>query len=361
MILCRGKKTCVGLGKILGISHDKIYHLLSGNNKFGLILSAFSKRMVAKYSQNTNGFLIIDDTLISKPFGVMLEGLMYLYSVITRQTTKGLTFVAISWSDGRIKIPLSGSWFFSKQITGLEHYKKKSKIAAELLLKIGADVPYESILFDCHYSTKELIEFIKKQEKKFISKIPKNRVITTANGVKEQIQNHPDLKLKKNERHKKIEAEYNGLKLFVSIHKVKNKNGDWTKIYLVSNIKIKPRLYIKIYRVRWEIEKIFRTTKQILGLADCQSNKIESQSMHIWAVFAAYSILQDIKIAYNLESIEAAARMIQNMRQKQASSVLSKRISMFKEKSFDLPLPELKSSMPTDSITPLNQNFGGIA
>nr|MBA3752395.1 transposase [Candidatus Dependentiae bacterium] len=60
----------------------------------------------------------------------------------------------------------------------------------------------------------------------------------------------------------------------------------------ISNVAMLPRNHVNTYNKRWAIEKFFRTGKQHLGLADCQSRKKTLQEKHIYNVFLAYMILQ---------------------------------------------------------------------
>ena len=51
-----------------------------------------------------------------------------------------------------------------------------------------------------------------------------------------------------------------------------------------------PTFYVHDYKKRWPIEKLFRTSKQHLGTAECFSTQLETQEKHIAAVLLAYAI-----------------------------------------------------------------------
>ena len=44
------------------------------------------------------------------------------------------------------------------------------------------------------------------------------------------------------------------------------------------------------------VEKFFRTSKQSLGVKDCQSTSVEKQRAHIFATFVAFTELENQKI-----------------------------------------------------------------
>ncbi len=72
-------------------------------------------------------------------------------------------------------------------------------------------------------------------------------------------------------------------------NQLESKNGKESIVYQVSTYFAKPSKHVKTYKKRWPIEKMFRTTKQHLGLQECQSTKVETQLNHAAAVFLAYS------------------------------------------------------------------------
>jgi hypothetical protein len=54
-------------------------------------------------------------------------------------------------------------------------------------------------------------------------------------------------------------------------------------------------LHVNTYRLRWCIEKFFRTAKQSLGLEQCQAQKIDRVSNHINAFMIAFVALEEVK------------------------------------------------------------------
>lgn len=85
---------------------------------------------------------------------------------------------------------------------------------------------------------------------------------------------------------------WHDIPLFIIAQRKIGKHGSETIVFQASTFKEKPIRHVQIYRLRWNIEKMFRTTKQHLGLEECSARKMETQESHIAAVFLAYALLQ---------------------------------------------------------------------
>jgi hypothetical protein len=53
------------------------------------------------------GYLIIDDTVIEKPFSKAMEGLSWVYDSSKKKAVWGYSIVLLIWTDGFIRIPLA--------------------------------------------------------------------------------------------------------------------------------------------------------------------------------------------------------------------------------------------------------------
>ncbi|MBM3886590.1 transposase [Candidatus Dependentiae bacterium] len=66
--------------------------------------------------------------------------------------------------------------------------------------------------------------------------------------------------------------------------------------------------HVSHYSKRWSIEMLFRTTKQSIGLQECQSRSLVIQQNHVAAVLLAYAIAQLEMKKYKLDTPESAIR-----------------------------------------------------
>jgi len=291
LILNDKKQTFTNIARAIGVSHDKIYRL---TEKLSKIFPFFPNKMIELVNKiykegKGKGFLIIDDTLLTKAFCGFIEGAYHFFNSITGQNAKAICIVVIAWSNDKYTIPLTFKVLIHKDFSQGK-YKTRTALARELILEVKDKVMFEYLLFDGHYSTKENITFLVKEKILFEAKIAKNRVITQ-NGKRNQICDHPKLKLKRNSRSTMINAKFGETSVFISAHKRKNRNGEFKIIYLISNMMLNAKQYLSLYEKRWGIEVMFRSLKQDLGIAQCQSRLLDKQILHIFSAFHAYPIL----------------------------------------------------------------------
>ena len=303
LILSESKKTCTKLASLIKKKHDFLYQFLS--KKFlSEIFSNLMIVLVKEIHKNLPGWIIIDDTILSKFFSKLIVGVYDLYNAALKRPDRGFCIIVLCWSNGKITIPIKFKWLFSKEIIGEKH-KTKSNLAEELLFFCKRKkIPFKYFTADGHYSTVNFLPFLIGQKIKFVMKISRNRKIKTSNGIYEQLQKHPSLKLLRNSRCAKVKAFYHGEQYFFSSQKVEKKYGGYETIYLISNVDVKAKKYLEMYRGRWEIEEMFRTLKQSLGLNDCQARDIDKQKVHIYASLFAYAFLSIEKNRLNLKNPE---------------------------------------------------------
>ena len=312
------------MARVLGICHDCLQRILV---KSGIMLFLFPKLTVsiAKFfSKQKSGWLIVDDTLLLKPFIKFLAGVYTIYNTVMGRTDRGLCLVVVAWSNGQVTIPLMFKFHYHRDIVGAS-YEKKAAIAERMVLKIKAQriIKFRYVLFDAHYSTIPMLNALQKMRIKFIAKITRTRKIRTKNGEYEQLQHHSKLKLIRNYRSRRVRAEFGGLSLFFSSHKRKKRNGEYAYTYIVSNMRLTAKDYLAIYEDRWAIEEMFRTIKQYLGLSHCQSVELERQSAHIYMIFIAYSFLEKEKVKHGFKNPETSLKHLQKMKLDNAMDCLT--------------------------------------
>ena len=157
-------------------------------------------------------------------------------------------------------------------------------------------------------------------------KISRSRKVKTKNN-NVQLKLNPSLKLLRNQRSAKMLAEYANCELYFSVQKRKDKNGEYSTIFLVSNMNLKAKEYLIIYDGRWNIEIMFRTLKQYLGLSQCQSKNLEYQKAHIYSSFFSYGFIQHEKKTYSFKNSEDAIKHLSALK----LNLSIKRINAFSE------------------------------
>ena len=124
------------------------------------------------------------------------------------------------WTNGTETIPLTDADWFNKDVVTEGEYKKKEELARELLLSVPSYIKHKGLIFDGLYATKAMLSFLVQKDINFVGRFPSNRVVFS-NGVKCAVRDHPDLKIRKNERSRTIKGEWHGLSLYFTIEKRK--------------------------------------------------------------------------------------------------------------------------------------------
>ena len=102
LLYYRTSVSCMALAEALEtVSHDRLTRLLQADWS-GHILLELACRTLFVWER---GYLIIDDTVIPKPFATAIEGLAWVLSSQERKPVYGLSLVLLVWTNGTLRIP----------------------------------------------------------------------------------------------------------------------------------------------------------------------------------------------------------------------------------------------------------------
>ncbi len=261
---------CVALSKISKCSHDSLARILNEKKlSWQILLESFILRIFGKLH---NGWLIIDDTVISKRFAKKIENLSWVFDSKIGKSILGLNIVMITWSNGKVTIPLM------IEVYSKANKKTKIDLAIELIeYAYFLLIKPEYITFDSWYAADKLLKKIIDYKWIFITQIKKNRKI---NGMQvKEIYSHPYwMSQGKLSGGIKISVVRNGKKYFAT------NNLAWTKKEILS-----------FYKGRWLIETVFRMLHSKLGIDECEARSLHSQTTHFYFCLLAYMVLEKEK------------------------------------------------------------------
>lgn len=294
LILSGGRKNCADMARSVGISPKPLYAYLSNatahSNEIENILFAYANETRIKGIKRT---LVLDPTAIIKRYASSIENLCHDRDGCTRHVERCLVPIYASIVDENVKIPLCLDFWVQQKVTGKKRYKSKVKITQALIAYLKRKgLEFDFVSLDGAFPTPDMFVFFKKNNLKFIMRIPRSRCITTQDGKRMQLKHCPGLKLKRNAREKTMQAELQGDMYFFTAHKRQCKGGGWEVVFLVSNMDLTAKDQVAAFNLRWPMEKINRTTKQKFGSTQCQALKASKQRAHILAGFLAHSILE---------------------------------------------------------------------
>ena len=266
LLYYRTSSSCVALAEALEtVSHDRLTRLLQGDWSGHTLLEVACRTLFVW----ERGFLIIDDTVIPKPFATAIDGMAWVFSSQERRPVCGLSLVLLIWTDGTLRVPL-----------GLRLWRKggpsKYALALELLSyarnRLRCRPAY--VLFDAWYPSKSLLKRIRDYGWYFVCRLKKNRRF---NGrAVRAYRRHP------------YWADTGwltgGLKVLVVRY--------GAKYYATNRLTLPAAEVRRLYRVRTQIEEVIRVCKDQLGLTSCQARSERAQLHHITCCLVAFCVLE---------------------------------------------------------------------
>jgi Transposase DDE domain len=266
LLYYRTSGSCVALAEALEtVSHDRLTRLLRGDWS-GQTLLELTFRALFVWER---GYLILDDTVIPKPFATAMESLAWVFSSQQRKPVYGFSLVLLIWTNGTLRIPL-----------GIRLWQKggpsKYRLALELLsyARNRLRCRPEYVLFDAWYPSKALLKRIHDYGWYFVCRLKKNRRF---NGqALRTYRRHP------------YWAETGrltgGLKVLVVRY--------GAKYFATNRLTLAAAEVRRLYRVRAQIEEVIKVCKDQLRLTGCQARSERAQLHHITCCLVAFCVLE---------------------------------------------------------------------
>jgi putative transposase len=224
----------------------------------------------------STGWLMVDDTIIEKPYAEKIECVYWQYSSKNKSFIEGISLTILAWSDGKKTIPIK-FMVYEKDSQGKALQTKNgfAEEAIEYAKNLGISPKY--VCFDSKFSSKSMLNKLNSFNWIYFSQLSSNRVF-----------NGQQLKMRRFQPYSE-EGNLKGVGHKVNITK-------YCKRYYVTNStgkSITSKYIVKHYRVRWDIEVLFRNLKQLCHLQDCQSKKTQAQRHYVFMCIRAFLTLQN--------------------------------------------------------------------
>ncbi len=309
LILSTGKKSAEELGKTVIKSGDTVLRILENE-----CISWEELVNAAKTLFGTDKVeVIIDDTIIGKMYSKYIAGSGDNYDPVTGQTFRSICSVVAMISDGKFALPVDHRLWVKEELCSEGGYQTKVEIAQQLIEQLMEKLSIKIVLMDGLYATSSMIAWCNKKKISFEMRFHSNRRVSLDQGkpdVTVKINECEKLRLKGKKSCRTVKAVWQGEEVYVTSVKRFRKDGSSLIVYQISNVALPARDHARLYTHRWNIEQFFRTAKQHLGLAHCQSRKKSLQENHIQNVFVAYAILQFERKKGKLKNPEEALHSI---------------------------------------------------
>lgn len=265
------------------VSHDRLQRLLVCEGKWNKYIQKHYRCLIKlrKSSSEKKTYLIIDDTVIAKPYSKELDLLSWIFSPSDRQYLYGINVVFVIWTDGNTRFPIGF------RIWNKNDKKTKIDLAMELLneAKKTHKVKPSYVLMDSFYPAAKLLKMIRKFRWQWISKIKSNRRINNTQVQEFFIYRYGNHIGKLSEN----------IKALV----VKDNNNYWA----TSDLSLQSSEVKHYYRNRQIIEEFHKILKSELRLEGCSSRESIAQINHIFFVLISFCQLELFRIMKKIDTI----------------------------------------------------------
>jgi putative transposase len=257
-------------------SHDCLTRMLHGAWSGHTLLTLALRALFVV----AGGYLIVDDTVVEKPYARLLGEAAWVWSNKQHQVVFGVSVVLLVWTDGQSRIPV-----------GYRVWHKggpsKVDLALELLsyARNRLKCKPQFVLFDSWYPAKRLLKRLKDYGWYFVCQLKKNR---TLDGVAlHAYHQHPYWHA--------VGYLSGGLKVLVVRHR--------RTYYVTNRLTLTAKEVRQQYRKRQEVEEVIRVLKSQLSLEACQVGyrrrgtamarpQPDAQEHHIALCLVAYLIVE---------------------------------------------------------------------
>ena len=315
LIASFGKSTATGLSAMLdkSISHDKISRFL---NQPTLSDKDYWKviKPVVRQIELPQGILKIDDFIEEKPYTDENEIVCYHWDHAKKAHIKGMNILHFNYSgvcsEEGMPFRLPVAWeiiekteqFLDKK-TG--KIKRRSEVSKNELvrrrLRVLTDLnklSYAYLVWDSWFSSKENLIFVHNElQKKFVVAFKSNRLVALSLENKQtgQFQRIDSLDLQPNFVYT-LYVKGLGFPIRAVKRVFTNKDGSKGELYIITNdFDLTHDQILDIYHERWSIEDAHKSLKNNVCLQDSPTQKVESQSNHIFCSMVALIKLEMLK------------------------------------------------------------------
>jgi hypothetical protein len=317
-----GQTTGTGMAALLGgsISHDRIQRFLSKQEFTGADLWQIVKRHVRAMEQ-TDGVLIIDDSMAEKPYTDENEIICWHYDHAHDRQVKGINFLTALYHAGGQSLPVG-----FRLVAKTEYYtdkkdgktKRRSAVSKNehyqaLVRQAQANqIPIRYVLNDVWYASADNMNFIREDlQLDFVMPLKANRKVALSLEDKargryvrvDQVTLEPGVV-----RTVYLESVGYPLKLVKQVFV--NEADSIGILYLVSSDRqLTGEQIMTLYRKRWNVEPFHKSLKQNAALEKSPTQTVRTQTNHLFASFCGYVKLELLRQSTRLNHFALKSRL----------------------------------------------------
>lgn len=274
-------------------SHDAINRYLQGERITPRLVWENVRGQVVATAQ---GYVVFDDTVLDKNASVAIERVRRQYSGNAKAVIKGIGGVTCVY----VNPALDQFWLIDYRLYDPEGdgHSKLDHVRAMLSNVVYQKrLPFDAVLMDAWYATKDLMLFIESLSKIYYCPLKDNRQVDDTGGERpygrvdslawreEELAHGQRIKIKGFPKDHQVHL----FRVVVSTHRT-----DW----VVTNDPTQDATEAtqKACGFRWKIEQLHREGKQVTGLERCQCRKARIQRHHIGCAFLVWVRLKELAV-----------------------------------------------------------------
>ena len=266
-------------------SHDQINRYLAGEK---LTPRLVWENVASQVSKTSKGYVVFDDTVLDKQHSFAIELVRRQYSGNAHGVIKGIGVVTCVY----VNPEFDQFWLIDYRIYDPDcDGKSKLDHVQEMLSHTvyHKQLPFQAVLMDTWYATKDLMLFIESVQKVYYCPIKDNRQVDDSGGQQlyqrvdaldwslTELEHGKRLKIKGFPKDHKVQC----FRVAVSTHRTD---------FVVTNdlTQDSTEATQQACGFRWKIEQLHREGKQVTGLEACQCRKARIQRNHIGCAFLVW-------------------------------------------------------------------------
>lgn len=276
------RASCTKLARLcqlgaVGISHDALQRLLACDHDWSSELLKESARLIA----GKRGWLIIDDTVIAKPFAQKLAILSRHWSSSDRRYLTGINCVLVIWTDGDTRVPVAARIY--EKSSGMSKIDLAIEMLKEVKRRYKPHVDY--VLFDSWYAATKLLKHVRQLGYHWVTRLKGNRLLngTRAEEYFNYRYGHAEVRLSHGERALVVKHD---------------------SIFLASSdTSLSLQQLKRLYKRRQWIEELIKILKSHLSIESCSARSQTAQRAHIHLCMLAFCRLEQERLRLGIATI----------------------------------------------------------
>ena len=148
------------------VSHDRLTRMLQGPWSGHTLLDLALRTLFS----GVGGYLIVDDTVVAKPYARLLGEAAWVWSNKERKVLLGVSVALLVWTDGQVRIPLA---FRVWHTGGTSKYDLALGLLSYARNRLKCKPQF--VLFDSWYPSKKVLKRIRDYGWYFVCQLKKNR------------------------------------------------------------------------------------------------------------------------------------------------------------------------------------------